>query len=109
MLVITPLNTTKNFFDTLTNLYENKDQTKNRALKNKLQNLKMEKDESIASFFTKISQVRDQIISIGVMVDEDDLLQTTIYGIPSTRETFLGEVNSREVQPNFERLWHDCL
>ena len=78
-------------------------------MKNKLCTLKMEKDEGVASFFTKISRVRDQLLVIGVKVDDDDLVQTVVDGLPSFWETFLSVVNGREVQPNFERLWHDCL
>ena len=53
--VITPLKTTKECFETLTNLYEKKAPTQKRDLKNNLCNLNMEKDETMASFFTKIS------------------------------------------------------
>ena len=52
--VITPLKTTKECFDTLTNIYEKKDPTQKRDLKNKLCNMNMEKDETVASFFTNI-------------------------------------------------------
>ena len=69
----------------------------------------MENDEVVASFFTKISQVRDQLTSIGVVVDDDDLTQTVVDGLLSSWKTFLVVVNGREVQPNFERLRHDCL
>ena len=93
MSMITPLKTTKECFDTLTNLYEKKDPTQKRDLKNKLHNMKMEKDESIASFFTKISQVKYQLIIIGVETDEDDILQTTINRLPSSWETFISMVN----------------
>ena len=106
---ITSFKITNECFDTLTNLYEKKASSQKRALKNKLRNLRMEKDETMASFFTKISQVRDQLASIGVVADEHDLLQAAIDGIPSSWETFLAVVNDREEQPNFERLWHDCL
>ena len=109
MSVITPLKTEKECFDTLTNLYEKKAPTQKRALKNKLRNMKMEKDETVAYFFTNISQVKDQLASIGVEIDEDDLLQTAMYRIPSSWETFLVVVNGREEQPNFEILWHDCI
>ena len=54
MSVITPLKTTKECFETLKNLYEKKDPTKNRALKNNLRNMKMERDETITSLFTNI-------------------------------------------------------
>ena len=60
-------------------------------------------------FFGRISQVKDQLASISVETDEDDLLQTAIDGLPTSWETFLAAVNGREEQPNFERLWHDCI
>ena len=96
-------------FDTLTNLYEKKAPTQKRALKNKLRSMNMEKDDTVESFFTNISQVKDQLASIGVETDEDDLLQTTIDGIPASWETFLAVVNGREEHPNFKRLWNDCI
>ena len=109
MTVITPLKTKKECFDTLTNLYEKKDPTQKRDLKNKLRNMKMERDEIATSFFTNISQVKDQLASIGVEMGEDDLLRTTIDEIPSSWETFVAAVNEREEKPNFERIWHDCI
>ena len=74
ILMIIPLNTTKECFNTLTNIYEKTSLSLKRELKNKLRNLKMEKDEKVASFFTNISQIRDQFTSIGVVVDADDLI-----------------------------------
>ena len=56
MSVITPLKTAKA-------------PSQKRVLKNRLRYLKMEKDERVASFFTKISQVRDQLSAIGTLVD----------------------------------------
>ena len=53
MSVITPLKTTKECFDTLMNLYEKKDPTQKMDLKNKLWNIKIERDVIVASFFTK--------------------------------------------------------
>ena len=109
MSVITPLKTEKEFFDTLTNLYEKKAPNQKRDLKNKLRSMKMEKDETVEYFFTNISQVRDQLENIGVETDEDDLLQTSYDGIPASWEKFLAAVNGREEQPNFERLWNECI
>ena len=93
----------------MTNLYENKDPSDISSLKNKIQNLNMHKYETMPSFFTNISHRRDQLMSIGVVVDEDNLIQTTIDGIPPLRETFLDVVNSWYEQNNFKRLWHDFL
>lgn len=84
MPVITPLKTTKEFFDALTKLYENKDPSQKRELNNKLCTLKIEKDDIFAYFFTNISQIRDQLKTIGVNVEDDDLVQTAVDDIPSS-------------------------
>jgi len=42
-------------------------------------------------------------------VDDDDLVRTVFDGLPNSWETFMALVSGRENQPNFDRLWHDCL
>ena len=69
----------------------------------------MNKDEGVGPFFTKIAQVRDQLTVIGITVDDEDLVQTVVDGLPNSWETFLALVNERENQPYFDRLWHDYL
>ena len=69
----------------------------------------MNKDEGVGPFFTKIAQVRDQLTTIGITVDDDDLMQTVGDGLPNSWETFLAPVSEYEHQPSFDRLWHDCL
>ena len=109
MLMISPLNTVKECFNTFTNLYGKKAPNHKRALKNKIWNLNMEKEEIVASFFTNISHVRDQLKSIGLVVNEDDFIQTIVDGLPPSWETFITAVNGRDEQPNFQRSWHDYL
>ena len=106
---ITSLKTTKECYDTLVNLYEKKAPSQKRVLRKWLRTLKLNKDESVGSFFTKIAQVRDQLIAIGIAVDDDDLVQTVVDGLTSSWETFMASVSGRENQPTFERLWHDCI
>ena len=93
---ITTLKTAKECFDTLANLYEKKALSQKRVLKKRLRTLNMNKDEGFGTFFTKIAQVRDQLIATGIVVDGDDLVQTVVDGIPSSWETFLASVNGRE-------------
>ena len=54
MPTITPLKTAKECFDTLTNLYEKKAPNQKRVLKKRLRTLKMDKDEEVPPFFTKL-------------------------------------------------------
>ena len=42
-------------------------------------------------------------------MNEDDVLQTAIDGLPTSWETFLVAVNGREEHTNFEILWHDFI
>jgi hypothetical protein len=101
--------TAKECMDTLVNLYEKKAPSQKRTLMHKLKYLKMEKGESVTSLCSRIAQIKDQLLVIGVTVDDDDLVQTILDGLPSSWETFLSSVNEREIQPTFERLWHDYL
>jgi hypothetical protein len=64
----------------------------------------MDKDDTITSFFTKISWVRDQLASIGVIVDDDDLVQNVVDGLPSSWERFLSTIDGHENHPNFGSL-----
>ena len=69
----------------------------------------MNKDERVGPFFTNIAQVRDQLTAIGIVVDDDDLVQTVVDVLPNSWETILASVSGHENQPNFERLWHYCI
>jgi hypothetical protein len=101
---MTLLITAKDCMDTMVNLYEKQAPSQKRTLKKKLKYLKMEKGESMASFYSRIAQIRDQLLVTGLTVDNDDLVQAIFYGLPSSWETFLSSVSGREIQPTFERL-----
>lgn len=109
MPAMTSLMTAKECMDTLVNLYEKQAPIQKRTLKKKLKYLKMEKVESVASFCSRIAQIRDQILVTGVTVDNDDLVQAIFYDLPASWETFLCGVSGREIHPTFERLRHDFL
>jgi hypothetical protein len=106
---MTSLMTVKDCMDNLVNMYEKQAPSQKRTVKHKLKCLKMEKGESIASFCSRIAYIRGHILVTGVTVDNDDLVHAIFDGLPSSWETFLSSVSEREIQPTFERLWHDCL
>ena len=93
---ITALKTAKECYDALTNLYEKKAPSQKRVLKKRLRTLKLNKHEGVGFFFTNIAQVRDQLTTIGIIVDDDDLVQTIVDGLPNSWETFLASVSGRE-------------
>jgi hypothetical protein len=94
MPVMNLLMTAKDCMDTLVNLYEKQDPSQKSTLNKNINYLNMEKVESVGD---------------GVIVDDDDLVQTIFYSLPSSWETILSSVSGREIQATFERLWHDYL
>jgi hypothetical protein len=74
MPTMTSLITVKDCMDTLVNLYEKQAPSQKRSLKHKLKYLMMEKGESVASFCSRIAQIRDQFLVTGVIVDDDELV-----------------------------------
>jgi hypothetical protein len=109
MPAMTSLMTSEDCMDTLVSLYEKQAPSQKRKLKHKIKYLNMEKFESVASFCSMITQIRDQLLVIGVTVDDDDLVQDIFHGLPSSWETFLSNVSGRDIHTMFEMLWHDCL
>jgi hypothetical protein len=55
ILAMTSLMNAKDCMDTLVNLYEKQAPSQKRTLKHKLKYLKMEKGESVASFYSRIA------------------------------------------------------
>ena len=55
----------------------------------------MEKYEKIASLFSNISQVKDQLARIGVVTDEHDLLKNAIDRLPSSWKNLLAALNGK--------------
>ena len=72
ILYFSPLKTAKECYDALIKLFETKILSRKRALKGKLRNVKMMKNATIATFFTKISQLKDQLAAVGENVEDDD-------------------------------------
>jgi hypothetical protein len=84
MPAMASLMTAKDCMDTLVNLYEKQAPSQKRTLKHKLKYLKMEKGESVASFCSRIAQIKDHLLVTGVTVDDDDLMQAIFDGLPSS-------------------------
>jgi hypothetical protein len=61
---ISHLDSSKKMYDALTNIFSIINIGKVMSLKNELHDTKMTKDDTIASYFVRISQLRDQLKAI---------------------------------------------
>jgi hypothetical protein len=68
----------------------------------------MNKSETIANFFTRISQIKDQLAAIGDPVEDVELVTTTLNGFPPSWDPFVQGICARRKLPKFDKLWADC-
>ena len=74
------------------------------ALKDKLRKIKMEKGDSIPNYLMKFVRCRDELGSVGIIVDDDDLVSLDLLGLPKSWHSYKDSVNGWEKLPGWERL-----
>jgi hypothetical protein len=95
-------------YDSLKIMFERNNTNRSLTLKHRLQNIKMTKVDTIATFFMRISKIRDQLGAIGETISNRELVMTTLNALPRYWEPFLQSISGRADLPEFDRLWTDC-
>jgi hypothetical protein len=105
---VSTLKTPKQMMDALSRLFEGKNINRKMTLRTQLKNVKMQNSETIQSYFTRVSQIKEQLEAIGDSVEEDEITMTTLNGLPNSWESFIQGICSRRKLTKFSRLWEDC-
>jgi hypothetical protein len=105
---ISSIKTTKYMFDALNTFLECKNTNRAISLKHQLQNIKMTKEDIIATFFMKIVEIRDKLGTIGEIILDKELVMITLNGLPNNLDPFIQSISRRSKFPEFDRLWADC-
>ena len=66
-------------FDALSSLFEGKNINRRMTLRNQLKGVKIQKE--VKSYFTSVSQIKDQFQVIGDMVEEAEFVMTPLNGL----------------------------
>jgi hypothetical protein len=90
------LKTTYEMYYALNNIFESTNTLRALTLKSPLQHIKMKKADTIATFFMKISEIRDQLGAIGETISDKELVLTTLNALLRHWEPFLQSINGRE-------------
>ena len=93
----------------LKNLFQSRIYHRKLALKDKLQKIKMEKGDSIQKYLTKLFHYKDELGSVGVTFDEEDLVSLALLELPKSWHSYEDSVNGREKLPGWERIWSDLV
>jgi hypothetical protein len=87
--------TAKDMWKALTKLYQSNNLSRKMLLGEKLGSTKMAKGDSVATYLTKFTQIRDELAAVGETVDETELVRTSLNGFTKQWDVF--------VQPDGER------
>ena len=104
---ISKMTTARKMFKTLKK-FEHSSINVTLTLRNKLSNMKMTKSKNIASYFMRITELRDKLKSSGDNLEEKDLVMTTLNGLPPSWESFIQTISGRTKLPKFDKLWEEC-
>ena len=94
----------KDTFDAMVNLYEGNNNNKKMILRMQLKDVKMQMSERIQSYFTRISEIREKLESIGDNVKESKAEITTLNGLPRSWDSFIQGICARRKLISFNRL-----
>ena len=93
----------------LIDFFQSKIDQRKLALKDKLRKIKMEKGDSIPKYLTKFFHCKDELGSVGVTVDDEDLVSLALLRLPKSWHSYEDSVNGREKLPGWERLWSNLV
>ena len=92
-------------FDALTKLFGGKNINWNMNLRNKLKNVKIQNVETIQYYFTRVSQIKEQLEASDEEVENAEIVMTTLNGLPRSWDALIQGICARKNLVKFSRLW----
>ena len=84
----------------LKDLYQNNNDKRKLALKDKLWKIKCEKGDTISTYLNTLTTCRDELGSVGIMTTDDDMVSLSLLGLPKSWHNYQESINGREKLPN---------
>ena len=76
-------------FYSLTKLFEGKNINRKMTLRNQLKNVKIQNEDTIQSYFTRVSQIKEQLEAVNEEVGNAEIVMTTLNGLPRASNSFI--------------------
>ena len=103
-------NTPKEMFDALTILFGGKDINRIMTLRNQLKGVKIQKTETMQSYFSKVSQIKEKLEAIAEMMEEEEeVVMNTLNTILREWDSFIRGICARRKLTKFNKLWEECV
>ena len=95
-------------FDALTKLFEGKNINWKMTPRNQLKNVKIQNAETIQSYFTRVSHIKEQLEFVDEEVENVEIVMKTLNGLPRNWDSFIQGIYARKKLVKFSRLWKEC-
>jgi len=109
VVYISDLNISKEIYDRLVSMFKVSDANQIVFLKNKLKDIKKGKDEDIQSYFSRITEIKNDLLSIGEIIYDRELTITTLGGLPLKWYKFRTTILNNNRILGFEELMSRCI
>ena len=86
---VSSLMTPKEMFDSLTKLFQEKNINRKMTLRKNLKNVNIHNTKTIQSYFTRVSQIKEQLEAVDEEVENIEIVITTLNGLPGSRNSFI--------------------
>eukprot|EP00253_Pinus_taeda_P004549 PITA_04549 len=106
---ISDLNTSKEIYDRLVSMFKASDANQILFLKNKLKDIKKGKDDNIQSYFLRITEIKNDLLLIGEVIPNRELIITTLGGLPPEWYIFRTTILNNGRILRFEELMSRCI
>ena len=105
---VSSLKTPKEMFDSLTKLFEGTNINRKMTLRNQLKNVKIQNAKTLQSYFTRASQIKEQLEVVEEEVDNGEIVMTALNGLPKSWDSFIQGICARRKLITFNRIWKEC-
>ena len=73
-----------------------------------MNNVKIQDAETIQSYFTRVSQIKEQLEAVEENIENGEIVMTTLNGLPKSWDSFIQGICARKKLVTFSRLWEEC-
>ena len=77
-------------------------------LRNQLKDVKIQNAETIQSYFTRVSYIKEQLKAVDEEVENAKIVMTTLNGLPRSWDSFIQGICARKKLVKFSKLWEEC-
>jgi hypothetical protein len=90
-------------------IYQSPHQNQKMVLQDKLRGIQMLDSESVTSYLGRFTQIRDELDTVGEILDPDFLVRTALNSFTKPWGSFVRGIVAQKVMPTWERLWDDFI